>query len=373
VANANGTESEIIKEVKPQTTPSKSIPKTMSGGPAQIFAMARKMLVWDEGYQGNNDSSFSNNDGSDSDKYGDDVDDNMMPLPRWHPIAGISDENPSFRKKPPAMNSMGYAGSIRRNSRKRNSPSMWNYALRTYRRMDATTAIKYNGKSKALSKSSKTLKIPKKAIHHESALVACSKLGLWQDALDIYTSVESSKKSTITNHMVLALIKACVRGSKQKGKSDLTLAQRREPLDRLRDILMELESKHYIKLDATHINPLAAAYQSLSLTEESAFLIKNMLENHTDMQDEDKSRLYLSNLNAKDLSSYSLLVKGHVQKGDWIQAVEALDDMTSSAGLYPNSRNLNSWNEISNGKRKKFSNQKGQFNKRRDSYFQDTF
>lgn len=75
----------------------------------------------------------------------------------------------------------------------------------------------------------------------ESALVACSKLGLWQDALDIYTSVESSNKSTITNYMVLALIKACVRGSKQKGKSDLTLAQRREPLDRLRDILMELE------------------------------------------------------------------------------------------------------------------------------------
>lgn len=100
--------------------------------------MARKMLVWDEGYQGNNDSSFSNNDGSDSDKYDDDVDDNMMPLPRWHPIAGISDENPSFRKKPPAMNSMGYAGSIRRNSRKRNSSSMWNYALRTYRRVRHT-------------------------------------------------------------------------------------------------------------------------------------------------------------------------------------------------------------------------------------------
>lgn len=47
--------------------------------------------------------------------------------------------------------------------------------------MDATTAIKYNGKSKALSKSSKTLKIPKKAIHHGKSFVEDILRNLWQN------------------------------------------------------------------------------------------------------------------------------------------------------------------------------------------------
>lgn len=56
------------------------------------------------------------------------------------------------------------------------------------------------------------------------------------------------------------------------------------------------------------------------------------------------------NIGAKDRGSYSLLVKGAAQNSDWENAVKALEDM-QTAGIYPESRCLNSWTEAMEGRR----------------------
>ena len=75
------------------------------------------------------------------------------------------------------MNNQGFAQSIWRNVRKRNKPSLWRQALRTYDRMAV------------LEQAPDNVLVQRSNIHHEGAMVACGKLGLWQRALEIYHHV----------------------------------------------------------------------------------------------------------------------------------------------------------------------------------------
>lgn len=72
--------------------------------------------------------------------------------------------------------------------------------------------------------------------------------------------------------------------------------------------------------------------------------VANVDDNDGD-EDSVQIQLNIHELKAKDRASYSLLVKGAVMEGDWTSAVEELRRMTN-VGLHPNSRNLNSWNEV---------------------------
>ena len=61
--------------------------------------------------------------------------------------------------------------------------------------------------------------------------------------------------------------------------------------------------------------------------------------------DDMETQLNIHELKAKDRASYSLLVQGAIMEGNWSSAIEELRHMTN-VGLHPNSRNLNSWNEV---------------------------
>jgi len=319
--------------------------------------MARRMLVWDADADMTIQSPKKTSGGV---------------LPRWHPHAGIADVNPSFRTQSPIMNNQGYAGIIWRNVRKRDKPSLWRYALRTYNRM------------KTLEQDSQDspLKIERTNVHHEGALLACDKLGLWQEALDIYRHVEETattnqtvvattrrrKAVCVTDNMILSLVSACVRGSKQMARSETSLEARRAPLDAARKELLEMEESHGLPLVARHLNPLAAAYQSLGLKGDAANLLEDNLADRTSGPEEENGDdpLNVHDINAKDKASYALLVKGSVSTGDWADAVEALKDMTE-AGLYPNARHLNRWTEISESKTKQRSTRS--WKKKREEYW----
>ena len=385
--------------------PSEVVPKpkrtTLSGGPSLIFEMARRMLVWDdELYQSEmlNDAGSRRGEGdteslafvlSNPQSQPERLSafppsistvssllstDSTSPLPRWRPSAirqqSVSNVNPAFRSSSPIMTDAGYACIMRRNSRKRNKPSMWRHCLRIYNKMEelengiaeetgggrATGDASYRN---FLSYSSRNnfggvqsmTKIKRGIAHHEAAMVAASKLGMWEEAINIFRRVESSissrteTKSTgsnnrtinslddcITDHMILSVISACVKGSKIKhtatssnaplenscmdgtnfvngidgiGSTNvtdnqgvnttrraifssrpimmraLTIDERRKPLDMARDILLSLEVKHGIPLVARHINPLASAYNRLGLCSEASALINEHLRDRT--------------------------------------------------------------------------------------------
>jgi pentatricopeptide repeat protein len=340
---------------KQENEQEKPLVKTIGGGSSMIFEMARRMLVWDA----ENDAAANPNAVGGV-------------LPRWHPHAGIADSNPSFRTQSPIMNNQGYAGIIWRNVRKRNKPSLWRYALRTYNRM------------KTLEQDSQEspLKIERTNVHHEGALLACDKLGLWQEAMDIYRHVEATattnqtvtattrrrKAVCVTDNMVLSLVSACVRGSKQMNSMETGIKERRAPLDVATQVLLELEEKHGLPLVARHLNPLAAAYHSLGLHADAANLLQNNLTDRTSGPEEENGDdpFNVHDMRAKDKGSYALLVQGAVSDGDWGDAVEALKDMTE-AGLYPNSRHLNRWTEISEGKSRQRSTRS--WKKKREEYW----
>ena len=211
----------------PTSSTSETPQKTLGGGEGLIFAMARRMLVWEE------------------------KEENKKPkpvvLPRWHPHSGISDVNPSFRTQAPIMNNQGYAGIIWRNVRKRDKPSLWRHALRTYERMKGLEQSQKNGAA---------LKIQRCTIHYEGALLACAKLALWQEALQIYKEATESEIKTvnqraslrvqITDNMVMSLISACVRGCKKMNGGEATVKERRVPLDAVRDVLLKLEVRQLV-------------------------------------------------------------------------------------------------------------------------------
>jgi len=267
------------------------VPKqtTLSGGPSLIFDMARRMLVWDdEMYESGMLNDAGSREGADeappssilpTKQYLSTLtsspssppplppsiptNSSTSQLPRWRPTAirrqSISNINPAFRTSSPIMTSAGYAGILRRNSRKKNKPSMWRHTLRVYSKMEeleneyeassgvnaATVGAKNEGgipgvgsnRSPAMAKPSgtKRKRIRLGTAHHEAALVAASKLGMWEEAIRIYRGVESSVlngaaseslsntggklrrgRSRITDNMILSVISACVKGSKVK-------------------------------------------------------------------------------------------------------------------------------------------------------------
>jgi hypothetical protein len=269
-------------------------------------------------------------------------------VPRWHPTAGVADVNPNFRTEPPMMNSQGYAASIRRNARKRQS-AMWRYAIRTYDRLMEQ------------HQSSTGPRTEVSTVHLEGALTAAAKLGWSERALQVYQWAEqreeqirdrlqpSIKRKSIgvqvTENMVLSVIRACVR---QAGR-----IKSREPLDAARRLVETVEAKHDIPVTAIHLNPIAAAYQSLGLLNEANELLQENLGDRVggpEAENDLENSFNVYDVQSKDKGSYSLLVSAAVSEQDWAGAVEALRTMTE-AGLYPANRHLNTWTEISVKKR----------------------
>ena len=271
---------------------------TLSGGPSLIFEMARRMLVWDDELYDSgmlNDAGYRRDDGGSSSKGSLtsfpslpqsqpeklaafppltstispllSVEASTSPLPRWRPSAirqqSISNVNPAFRTSSPIMTNAGYAGILRRNSRKKNKPSMWRHCLRIYNKMgelengiaedtvgggatdDSATArnVDRNGTDYYLnylsssSSNRRIKKIKRSAAHHEAVLVAASKLGMWEEAILIFRGVESSVSNrtapvatgsnnrtirrgsdSVTDNMILSVISACIKGSNVKYK-----------------------------------------------------------------------------------------------------------------------------------------------------------
>lgn len=212
-------------------------------------------------------------------------------------------------------------------------------------------------------------------IHHEGALLATAKLGLWERALQIFRRVQeeeatlrkrhsnngssdsaaSSRQSFsvhVTEHMVSSVVRACVRAVRRDTKA-APLEERRRPLDEARSILKEVKERHRIVLDAHHVNPLAAAYQSIGLRKEAADVLESFLSDRTIGEEPENGNetLNVNNLGTKDKGSYALRVHSAVSAEDWGAAVENLTIMTE-AGLYPVDRHLNSWMEVSERKTK---------------------
>jgi len=370
---------------------------TLAGGPNLIFEMARKSMLFatkeTDTAQSSNTTATTLVASSEQSR---------PPPPtqgRWYPHSGIAETNPNFRTQAPVMTNKGFAKSIWKNVRKRNKPSLWKYALRTYDRM-------------ALLEGDPNFEqIKRSNIHHEGAMQACAKLGLWQRALEIYHFVyeqergeerQSQKTSPpgssltpqerkakrdekdagiyVTDDMVLSLVRSTVRASRlrsrQKRKSDdppLTPEQeeqeaalRRIPLDTALEILSTMPEDHDIPLVAYYLNPVAAAYQSLGYTAFSKEMLETMLSNRTAGEDD---ILNVHDLCAKDKGSYSLLVQASVVTGDWGAAMDSLSDMTN-AGIYPNSRHCNVWSEIS--ERQTRPRAVGSWKKKRDDYWTDS-
>ena len=359
--------------------------KTLAGGPALIFEMARKSML------------FANKETDPKQSTNTTAVPPMATTPvspfepasstpaqgRWYPHSGIADVNDNFRTQSPIMNNKGFEKIIWKNARKKNKPSQWKYALRTYDRMALLEGDPNFGQIKRLN------------IHHEGAMQACAKLGLWQRALEIYHYVyqqemgeeiqragkdEKSTSVYVTDDMVLSLVRSTVRASRlrsrQKRKShdpplspeqeEQEAALRRIPLDTALEILSSLPEKHNIPLVAYYLNPLAAAYQSLGYTAVSKKILETFLTNRTAGEDD---ILNVHDLCAKDKGSYSLLVQASVVTGDWGAAVDSLSEMTN-AGIYPNSRHCNVWSEIS--ERQTRPRAVGSWKKKRDDYWTDS-
>ncbi|KAG7353569.1 PPR: pentatricopeptide repeat domain containing protein [Nitzschia inconspicua] len=383
----NTTNKHPMEQMQPddpfQATGQEELVRTLAGGPALIFEMARKSMLFVRA------DVIATADKMEK---------------RWRPYSGVSDSNPSFRTQAPAMNNQGFSKSIWRNVRKRNKPSLWRHALRTYDRMTI------------LEKDPNFPNIQRSNTHHEGAMLACAKLGLWQRALEIYHYVyqqemdaaagqipRSSSRSNgtrrrarvhVTDDMVLSLVKACVRASRNRSKlksnkksrgvndeecqddvdpapipPEIELREailRRIPLDTAYEVLATLPEEHEIPLMAYLVNPLAAAYQSLGYVQQARDILQTMLSNRTAGEDE---IFNVHDLHAKDKGSYSLLVQGSVVTGDWASAVEALGDMTK-AGLYPSSRHCNLWSEIS--ERQTRPRAVGSWKKKRDDIWMDS-
>ena len=268
---------------------------TLGGGADLIFAMARRMIL----FQSSDTLSSSTSSSSTT----------MVPppLPRWHPHGGISNDNPQFRTKTPTMDHNGYASMIWRNVRKRNAPSLWRHALRTYTHMT----------------------VPQRAIHHHGAILACAKLGLWQTALELYETAEqqfpndqkntllpkqprqstssSSLSSSSSNPTILlaTAIQACVS------------AKTPQSLHAGKELLLQYTSRYTIPTYCW--NSLQAAHLSLGL---------DVFDTRIPM----------------DAPSHALVVQVAIAQQDWTQAVQALETMTES-GYYPTTRQWHAWND----------------------------
>lgn len=262
------------------------------------------------------------------------------------------------------------------------------------------------------------LNVQRSNTHHEGAMLACAKLGLWQRALELYhyvyqveqasqsefdqaqkqqvrtpslgsspRSLDALRKSRIrrsvhvSESMITSLVQACVRASQQRLRNKGThispeqeeqeAALRRIPLDTALEVLTTVQETHNIPLVARHVNPLAAAYQQLGYISHATEILQTLLSNRTAGEEpEDGVDIFnVYDLCAKDKGSYSLLVQGAVVTGDWGAAVDALSDM-NKAGLYPKQRHCNLWSEIS--ERRTRPRAVGSWKKKRDDYWADS-
>ena len=135
-------------------------------------------------------------------------------------------------------------------------------------------------------------------------------------------------------------------------------------------------------LEPRHVNPLAAAYQSLGLRSDAEALLCETLEDafvqkkrELDIIEKavgkEGTALYFDeseDTGIMDRGSYSLMVRGAVAEEDWAGAVSALTNMTE-AGLYPEGRELNSWTEASKGRGERRGRNKRSWKRRRDEYW----
>jgi hypothetical protein len=156
-------------------------------------------------------------------------------------------------------------------------------------------------------------------------------------------------------------------GSTSSGSEPTTLQERRAPIDAAVNVVKFVHAHHF-PVVARHLNPLAAAYQSLGLLEDAKALLQQNLEDRSigpEPEDGDES-LNIHDLSAKDKASYALLVKGAIVSGSWADAVEELRNMTD-AGLYPTNSHLHSWTEVS--ERKTHSRTTRSWKKKRDEYW----
>jgi hypothetical protein len=423
----------------------KNLQQTIRGGPSMIFAMARRMLVWDdEDYQ----AGRVLNDASNKPRA------KVKVLPRWHPHDGIADANPNFRTQSPVMNNKGYGATIQRNSRKNNKPGLWRHAYRTYVKMRDIELEQQqqqlqrqiqiqreelqgrNEREQSLDKnleeeednrklldvtkkSSSTLsgndaryrypskvKIKRENRHFQAALVACAKLGLWREAIFILNEMEEvlqedpsfannpKKAVTINEYVILSVVKACIRGMKNRLKKDGYHKKQngqescRESLDSARDILFSIKQRYNISPSPMLVNPLSSAYQYLGLYLDAEqvlnyFLLqmpnmgkketqeRNLLENTaatyltegikdlSDIMSTNETTTaaitttpppppplpsLMTSSHCKDDASYNILIKNSVLQGNWASAIHGLQEMTN-AGYYPKSKNLNAWSE----------------------------
>lgn len=398
---------EVEKERK--EGPSSDLIRPLAGGPSLIFAMAQRLNLWDEIV---NDSSehlpySSTNRASSSTTLS-----SSSSLPRFRQSSqqGISNVNPNFRTTPPLMNKKGYASSIIRNARKKKKPSLWRYSLRTYQKLksielmnhcnnnnnDTSTGLKdsmnddiqtiasNSSNSYTQSGTSKSsLMIYRENEHFQGVLVAVAKLGLWQEALDIYNElqelvdmqkiksndgttdgaspVKRRKELKINHSIVVSVIDACVRGMK--------LSHNREPLDRALEIILSVKERHNITPTHIHMNKLAAAYQYLGLHKESDFVMKKLIEIEQEFVDQESTVVDYINLNSTkrrkssspiqltnfsvpsskssslNEASFKILIQNSIREGDWAKSVQHLRRMTEEEGIYPRSRTLNAWSE----------------------------
>jgi len=388
--------------------------KTLAGGTALIFEMARKSMLFatKEPDTKNQPTKNAKTTAKRTTTTPNEQQARPQPPPqgRWYPHSGIADVNPNFRTQAPTMTNQGFARSIWKNARKRNKPSLWKHALRTYDRMAL------------LEGDPNFAQIQRANIHHEGAMQACAKLGLWQRALEIYhfvyqedmgeerqsqldglqqlkpssagrNKINNNKSSNgsnkneragdrvcVTDDMILSLVRATVRASRLRSRKKMKsydpplspeqeeqeAAMRRIPLDTALEILSRLTEDHGIPLVAYYLNPIAAAYQSLGYTAFSKEILETMLSNRTAGEDEIWN---VNDLCAKDKGSYSLLVQASVVTGDWGAAVDSLTEMTD-AGLYPNPRHCNMWSEIS--ERQTRPRAVGSLKKKRDDFWTDS-
>lgn len=230
-------------------TPSSDLIRPLAGGPSLIFAMAQRLNLWDDILNDSSEQLRSSTNKASS---------YSAALPRFRQSSqqGISNVNPNFRTTSPVMNKKGFASSIIRNARKKNKPGLWRYSLRTYQKLknielmnhkkdyndcdkvsteiDSSTTSTNSGNS---NKSS--LMIYRENEHFQGVLVAVAKLGLWQEALNIYnelqelidlqsanksnesingfngsSSIKRRKDLKVNHSMIVSVIDACVRGMK---------------------------------------------------------------------------------------------------------------------------------------------------------------
>jgi hypothetical protein len=269
-------------------------------------------------------------------------------LPRWHPppssassTGGTSSSSSSLssNKNNPAqpqaqlplagvvvpIEARAAATTIWKNARKRNKPSLWRYAIRTFDRFPLSQTTN---------------------VHYEGCLVAAAKLGWSEKALSIYETVrerqEASsrqlRKSTIqlTDNMVLSLVKACV--------GDALRSNDRSILDTIVQILQQQqEDFEQPTTTAAHWNPVAAAYRKLSYHDTAREILAAL---PAPRYDGGARRFHVQHVHAKDKGSYAINVSTSVATGNFGRAVLDLKNMTE-LGLYPETRHLDEWAALS--------------------------